>query len=515
MGMAATPEESGGPSAPGRGPRVPFDEARLLTVGQAADLLGVAHVTLRQWVRAGRIATHLGRTGGLEVDLVRAGDLAALDPRVRQRSLPETAGGDPVAGSNSARTGRQRAEASERRLVLAAEVPTAGGTTSVDWSSDLARELERLRAELAEERARGRARAVELEAVERDLRRLLGRTTDQPARCAEEHAAHAVPIGGAALAAHRPRQGLPLLALLPALVLGFVARPWLTKTPEIVHSAAGSPIGATGAVATSGAPTPVFELVIGDESAPERTELSQPWGSTDAPPVAPASTADGDRVALAPALDFVGRLTARELRPLAYTPVSGPVCAFGGQPLDLGPCMGPPTLAGDGVAGTHRVDGVDCCRHHQLAQRLGGDVAQLATMAELARQEGVLPPLVAARIDRAVGQFLRARFGAWRAAGVDEAQGEGHHVQVDAQGVATVETWIELEQPVSDGAAPAAAPAVPSGARRDLRLVLEVSDGADGDVLLELVTLARSTDVAAGGALAVPDAERSTSGSER
>jgi hypothetical protein len=512
--MAATPEESGGPSAPGRGPRVPFDEARLLTVGQAADLLGVAHVTLRQWVRAGRIATHLGRTGGLEVDLVRAGDLAELDPRVHERSLPETSEGDPVAGAHPARTGRQRAGASERRIVLAADVPTAGAPTSVDWSSDLTRELERLRTDLAEERARGRARAVELEAVERDLRRLLGRTTEQPARGTEEHAAHAVPIGGAALATHRPRQGLPLLALLPALVLGFVARPWLTTTPEIVQSAAGAPSGATGAVAASDASTTVFEVVVGDAAATEREELSQLSGSTDAPPVAPASTADGDRVALAPA-DFEGRLTARELRPLAYTPVSGPVCAFGGQPLDLGPCMGPPTLAGDGVAGTHRVDGVDCCRHHQLAQRLGGDLAQLAATAELARQEGVLPPLVAARIDRAVGEFLRARFGAWRAAGVDEAQGEGHHVQVDAQGVATVETWIELEQPVSDGAAPAAASAGPTGTRRDLRLVLEVSDGADGDVLLELVTLARSTEVAAGGALAVPGADQSKAGTER
>src|SRR5688572_24228438 len=88
MGMAATRNETGGAGAPGRSAEGPFDEARLLTVGQAADLLGVAHVTLRQWVRAGRIATHPGRKGGLAVDLVRAGDLAALDPRVRERALP-------------------------------------------------------------------------------------------------------------------------------------------------------------------------------------------------------------------------------------------------------------------------------------------------------------------------------------------------------------------------------------------------------------------------------------------
>jgi hypothetical protein len=273
------------------------------------------------------------------------------------------------------------------------------------------------------------------------------------------------------------RHGLPLLALLPALVLGFVARPWLAPEQAV-----------EGAEPRSSSANPSSSLSASPSAAVPRPAEVQDAPPTPASPAAIAVTVsalDAERgeqkdLATTGSGDFHGRLTAREVRPLEYTAVTAPACAFGGHAADLGPCMGPPTLAGDAIAGTHRVGGVDCCHHHQLAQRLGGDLEQLTATAELARQERVLPPLVAARIDRAVAPFLRARFGAWRAAGVDVARAEGHRARLDELGVATVDTWIELSGD-------------PAPARLELRLVLEIADGADGDTLLELVTLTHPT----------------------
>ena len=122
---------------------------------------------------------------------------------------------------------------------------------------------------------------------------------------------------------------------------------------------------------------------------------------------------------------------------------------------------------GPWVAGNHRVDGVDCCAHHQLVMRLGGDLAQLAASAALARSEGVLPPLVAARIDRSARAFLRAACGPWTAAGIDAYDGEGHRVTLTEVGRARVETWVRLEDE----------------APQSVLLELELSDGAEGDVL--------------------------------
>jgi len=551
--MSATRNGSGGAAAPGGRSEGPFDEARFLTIGQAADLLGVAHVTLRQWVRAGRIVTHPGRLGGLAVDLVRAGDLLAIDPLVRQRGLPRASGVKLAGSSRPSQTGRHGATATRPQLVRPSDGPATGGA-GADWSTELARELERLRGELADERARGRARAAELEAVERDLRRLLARpisvvdgALDGGTGDVSVHTTRLAAAAGAARSAGAPRRGLPLLALLPALVLGFVARPWLAPRGSVVDTSGGTrivqasnspaldaPVPEAPASEAPASEAPASEapaseapaseapasdvapaVAIDGESAERRAEPVEPEVALDTAPDAPHTEAAADATRCASSGDFAGRLSARELRPLEYAAVDGPACAFGGHAADLGPCMGPPTRTGSGVAGTHRVDGVDCCRHHQLAQRLGGDLAQLAATAERARHEGVLPPLLAARIDRAIGPFLRARFGAWRAAGVDDVQGAGHHVELDAEGTATVETWIELEQHEPAGAAPATASYGPHIERRDVRLVLEVSDSAEGDVLRELVTLKGPSAVATGGALVQPGADQPTAENDR
>lgn len=354
-------------------------------------------------------------------------------------------------------------------------------------------ELERLRAELSAERARGRARALELESVVRDLRRLLALPREERE---------------AAPAASRPADsGAPwraVVGLVAAAALGFVARPLvLGSARSVVHAGSvtelvarvpetptASPASPAAASDVSSVVAPAAEDVA---TAPPDDPPRQPSGTGSGThgdaEVAPAPSTPAKRT-VAPALDrfaaaeFTGRLSAAAAAPLAYVPDEAPPCAFHdaarlGSELRaaLGPCMGPPTRDGAAVAGTHRVDGVPCCKHHQLAQRLGGDHDELRGAAALARAEGALPPLVAARVDRAAALFLRARLGAWRASGVDDLAGEGHRVRLGDDGVAHVETWVELDL---DGSPDATVE------RRRVTLALELSDGPSGDTLLSL-----------------------------
>ncbi|MEZ6013539.1 MAG: helix-turn-helix domain-containing protein [Planctomycetota bacterium] len=470
---------------PPRGARIDGPDA-LLTVGEAADLLGLAHVTLWQWIRSGRIAAQVGWRGGLEVDLICVRDLTRLDPtfqidhRGPLRAFAGSSGGAASSAAEGAAvplrapSGVDQAEPGRAALDPSAAVERDARAT---WEAEASSELARLRAELADERARGRDRALELETVVRDLRRLLALSRegtsphDPSGHEAPEHwdAEHwdAEP-GARASGARASNAGrgtratatpgaLQLGALAAALCAGFALRPlvssaWGPRASELEPPATErAPLGVVHQSAAT--PDPVLEAPL--ERAPEVPPSADPVAVAEShapPPTAPDVTAEApDPFTRA---EFSGRLAAAEVAPLAYLAVDAPPCGFyalvrPGQALYdvLGPCMGPVCNDGASIAGTHRVDGIACCRHHQLAQRLGGDLGQLTEGARSAQAEGLLPPLVAARIDRATALFLRARFGPWRAAGVDSVDSSdtsGHRATIDATGAVDVHTWIEL-----------------------------------------------------------------------
>ena len=64
------------------------DPERRLTLGEAAELLGLPDMAIGREVRAGRLATFAGWRMGRLTRVVRAGDLVALDPGVGDRLLP-------------------------------------------------------------------------------------------------------------------------------------------------------------------------------------------------------------------------------------------------------------------------------------------------------------------------------------------------------------------------------------------------------------------------------------------
>ena len=96
--------------------------------------------------------------------------------------------------------------------------------------------------------------------------------------------------------------------------------------------------------------------------------------------------------------------------------------------LALGPCYGAPG-AGEGgeprPRGTHRVAGVHACAHHAFVERVtrasrDADArTELAEEAEAALAQGLAPPLLRLRAERAAGAFLADIVGAWVECGLD------------------------------------------------------------------------------------------------
>lgn len=366
------------------------------------------------------------------------------------------------------------------------------------WEDDAQHELERLRRELADERARGRAQAAELEAAVSALRAQAARAS-APAGSAAGPEVEVAPVPPASRPASLGARFPGFVALGVVALFGFALRPYLLPGaapsppgfgPRLALAAESSPADASAALAVASTSTPaeVPRAPVAEDAAasapkgdaePTPAEPAAP-SRTGPPPVAePTSPAPVDFVAAA---TFAGRLTARAASPFGYATVDAPPCVFfervhsdASVRATLGPCMGPWCTSGASVAGTHRVAGQDCCKHHQLVQRLGGDLTRLELAARVARDEGVLPPLMAARIDRAVALFLRSRFGRWRSAGVDEIEGAGHRVRIDSGGIARIATWIEV---IADDDAPAR--------RLTLALSIELGDGPEGDTLLAL-----------------------------
>jgi len=316
----------------------------------------------------------------------------------------------------------------------------------------------------------------------------------------------------------RPRSRWVLgLALVSAATLGFALRPYFEpRRPEavglgdlgsrLVHTPpAEDPLRSAHSSGVSSEVPSEVPSGVGDSALAEAgldlgVAVADGW--VDLPTAAPEA---GERLAAPDSLGvassapspferaaFEGRLHAADVAPHAYLPVDGPACAYfesttgaGSGALDLGPCLGPLTVDGAAVAGMNRVNGVPCCLHHQLAERLGGDRERLARAAAEARAEGTLPPLLAARIERAAVLFLRARFGTWHAVGLDVLAEGGQCFTCTPEGRAHVATWVELDADRESSTGGTGG----TGAleRRGVELEFELRSGPRGDALLSLV----------------------------
>ncbi|MDG1490296.1 MAG: hypothetical protein P8R43_00300, partial [Planctomycetota bacterium] len=150
-----------------------------------------------------------------------------------------------------------------------------------------------------------------------------------------------------------------------------------------------------------------------------------------------------------------------DLATLSATPLDGTtVCAYRGAGLGsaelqfvLGGCFGERLSDGAGVLATDRVLGVACCKHHAAVQRLrrptaGARALDIARQeAELAVQEGFLPPMLELRAERAGILFARHLAGEWRASGFDGAvEGRVHRwAQLGAPGVPAQDQPVRVE----------------------------------------------------------------------
>ncbi|MEM6572001.1 MAG: hypothetical protein AAF957_26535 [Planctomycetota bacterium] len=478
-----------------------WDPDRWWTIGEAADVAGVAHRQLADWASEGRLTVRNGWREGVEIRLVRAGDVAALAPDARANAaasrseLTERAVFTGPRRSALGASGATRPAASDGEHDRSSAGREAVAETE-DWRVAMEREIERLRATLDASNA---ARAT----LDEELR--AARQRSSPTR--ERMRASEAPAVAAPPKVHGPsRASTAAVAATFALLTGFLAGR-LAAAPERATLAAAEP-------AIDAAPTAASleDVVVEEPTALNPSQVPSPgptpdpaWSTESAamvigsPTLPPAEFASSDA-------DFVAAEDPPPLRfPLHWTDISEappaasvvPPCAVGERmhgELDvrraLGPCFGPPTADGLSVAGQHRVSGTECCAQHAFVERVAAGVtnpsrtAALLAEAAQAERDGLVPPLLVLRAERTAAVFVRACAGPWIAAGLDGPAdadaGHGHeHVWSmlgeDEEGIRLqLTSWAQLAE---------------DEPARPFRMELEVLGGPEGDVLWDFVWL--------------------------
>ena len=119
------------------------------------------------------------------------------------------------------------------------------------------------------------------------------------------------------------------------------------------------------------------------------------------------------------------------------------------QPLReiLGPCLGAWNPGKKAVVGTHRQDGKFWCAHHSVvARQLNGSIVRAKEIAEFAKGEGLVPPLVQLRIDRAAAEFLEARTGTWIESGFESGTPSDHKAtRLVGRDRWRLESWVRTQ----------------------------------------------------------------------
>lgn len=497
---------------------------RLLTLGEAAELLGLPDMVLGREVRAGRLETAVGWRRGRLTRVVRAGELASLDPTVLERQLPPAvpvelssvealepqeigtsaevtpgtgtpapsaqqpagSGGEAkleVSSSVNARDtapapaqGASPGDAPASASVPDGEVASPGGaapgSVSPELSSERAAadggvahelqqvlELRRVQhaVELEEERAvgaRSARRVVALQRTQWALLAGLGLVLALALPSVDDgglvHGAASVDPPAAPLAP-ATQQGQPEAS--PAVVP--MESRWATEAEATPRLPVPVPVQLpgpfkmeTGEVETGKVETGEVEtsVDVGSASLPEEPPAShETLGPTPAKPGEP------------PCAYFERTRPGEELRAL------------------LGPCSGAWSDEHQAVAGVLRRGGEAYCRHHHFfAEQLRGSVARAEEVAALAEREGLVPPLLDLRIDRAGAAFLRRRVGDWVESGFEAGLvgGEGHGVTPLGEDQWHLRSWVRY---LDVGGVEH---------RRVFEMDLRLDDGPEGDRLL-------------------------------
>lgn len=443
------------PNAADAGAR--FDPDAWWTFGEAADLAGVPHRTVAAWARDDRVSVRAAWREGAEIRLVRAGDVAEIVPAARDRALDARRD----LGARGVFTGPRRSGLGSSSAVQdlgtgpasdldASEAPPAS-SDEAGWRTEVEREIQRLRDELREVREERES-----------LRRALDASREGERRGDDEERR----VGDVDARAPGRRPGLVAVALACLAIGALIGR---VSVPSPAAAAAGGALDLADEIELPRSEPPFPE--------PEHESASTPV------PLEP-KVANALRWSLPISLRTVeaGREPAV---------VDAPACAYAervdgddGAAEAFGPCFGPRTTDDRAVAGTHRVAGTPCCRHHAFVERMRGaatdEAAFTAVLAE-ARQaalDGLVPPLLELRAERSAVRFLDAALGGWTASGLDGAPASGDGSlehrwrRRESEGVEPMR--LALTSWVVHG---------PSDDRRSFRMILELSDRDAGDTL--------------------------------
>ncbi|MEE8467147.1 MAG: hypothetical protein V3T22_01750 [Planctomycetota bacterium] len=481
------------------------DTQRLLSVGEAADLAQVSHMTLRSTVRAGRMTTVTGRRRGRLLRLLRVEELARVYPEVLDRLLPpavpvEEIPALPVALPVALHGTPLADQGSDPH----APDPARAGAPQGDSAAYLWTQLDQLREQVRAARGHNRRLFDELSQSDSELRELRdGHVRDERTLCeAEVRVALGRQGVDAALAGQRRAQRLAAVALGAALLTAGISSFLLARQGNTVWAGEPTPDLPTESTAELTGPLQTVALPPGfldAEPALEPALDAALDAGLDAGPIrvgAPITTAvpavfRGPVMAVEDPSDAspLEMLSARSAPPATtLAPVEPPerdgtlerACTFharvrAGSALRglLGPCSGDwsPTLSA--VVGRVRSGGRAYCRqHHVIASTLDGSIERARAEAEFSLAQGLLPPLLAMRIDNAAAAFLRARIPAWIESGFEAGPAAGHGVTgLEAADAWRVESWVRYRN--SGG----------EDLRRTFRVELVLGDGAAGDVL--------------------------------
>jgi hypothetical protein len=439
---------------------------------------------------------------GIEVRLVRAGDVARLAPDVA-RDQGEVTSLEERALFTGPRRSALGAGAAVPPLPAEGDEPERYEDDRDAWRRTAELEIQRLREDLAAARAArtvGRGPAVPPPAAAMDLWSVEG-GTDGAGPAVGKRGGPSWPMALAAGLLLGVALGVSLdrVSLDRGAPDGDRRGDTATSPRDAVPSsstlaAAGGAEAVLAGPALAGEAEP-SERLTDDPAAVAAPSSGAESGAADPDPDPGPTDVDPARpVASDPPEASAGPARLRARLPLSMGDLPGrragaldgvTRCAFGAPELSaseargvLGPCYGTAGPEGDGVLATDRVGGVPCCKHHAAVQRLRGVAGdpralEVATReAEQARRDGLVPPMLELRAERAAAPLVRHLLGGWRSSGLDGWSEGREHRWAEAPRGDDGARRLELTSWVERGE---------DGVDARYRLTIELSGGPGGD----------------------------------
>lgn len=461
--------------------RVRDDPERLLTLGEAAELLGMPDMELGQAIRAGELAATAGWRRGRLTRLVRAGDLVAVNPDVEGASLPE-------------RVEVELADLSTTDVRPADEpVPDSSPEGGEEGEGDLGHELSDLRDQVRSTREDNHRLLTQLVESGQEVQGLFERLRDDEERYRSELAAERQEHERDNRALRHIRRTRTAMAIAFLVVLGVLIRT-VALDDSAVHAGeaeedqvadvpsgdtAGPDASAAGATEEGEGSSPESDAAGSGSADPDVTESQAvESAATDSSDIEPSDHEQAPDELTSP----VPEASEPESLSLAPAPPGEPPCDFhsvtrpGSELRELlGPCAGAWSENHKAIAATTRRSEGAFCRHHAFfVTSLDGSIEGARELARLSEQEGLVAPLLDLRVDRAGTAFLRRKVDEWIQSGFEAGLvgGEDHRLEsLEEPDRWRVHSWVRY---LDFGGVEH---------RRRFVMELELSDGPSGDLL--------------------------------